>query len=52
MAAADGPQIVAGDFNASRDHVLVPRTATVHMARAIPVPRTDHHGVLADIEFT
>jgi len=94
MAAAGGPQIVAGDFNASRDHrpfrdlltagftdcadagqhrrwpgftwpagrgmlpvmrldhVLVPRTATVHMARAIPVPRTDHHGVLADIEFT
>jgi endonuclease/exonuclease/phosphatase family metal-dependent hydrolase len=34
------------------DHVLVSRTATVRMARAIQVPRTDHHGVLAAIEFT
>jgi len=97
LAAVDGPQVVAGDFNASRDHrpfrdllaagfrdcadssprrswpgftwpaagrigrmlpvmrldhVLVSRTATVRMARAIRVPRTDHHGVLAAIEFT
>jgi endonuclease/exonuclease/phosphatase (EEP) superfamily protein YafD len=94
LAGADGPQVVAGDFNASRDHrpfrdllaagfldcadssprrswpgftwpatgrmlpvmrldhVLVSRTATVRMARAIRVPRTDHHGVLAAIEFT
>lgn len=93
LAAVDGPQVVAGDFNASRDHrpfrdllaagfrdcadssphrswpgftwptegrmlpvmrldhVLVSRTATVRMARAIRVPRTDHHGVLATIEF-
>ena len=34
------------------DHVLVSRTATVRMTRAIRVPQTDHHGVLADIEFT
>jgi endonuclease/exonuclease/phosphatase (EEP) superfamily protein YafD len=94
LAEVDGPQVVAGDFNASRDHrpfrdllaagfrdcadssphrswpgftwptdrrmppvmrldhVLVSRTATVRMARAIRVPRTDHHGVLAAIEFT
>jgi len=94
LAGVDGPQVVAGDFNASRDHrpfrdllaagfrdcadssphrswpgftwpaagrmlpvmrldhVLVSRTATVRMARAIRVPRTDHHGVLAAIEFT
>jgi endonuclease/exonuclease/phosphatase family metal-dependent hydrolase len=94
LAAVDEPQVVAGDFNASRDHrpfrdllemafrdcadfsqsrswpgfawptaggmlpvmrldhVLVSRTATVHMTRAIRVPHTDHHGVLADIEFT
>ena len=96
LAATDGPHIVAGDFNASRDHrlfrdllaagfadcldcaqrrpwpgftwpavrvipalpvmrldhVLVPRTATVHMSRAIRIPRTDHYGVLADIELT
>ena len=94
LAGVDGPQVVAGDFNASRDHrpfrdllaagfrdcadsgphrswpgftwpaagrmlpvmrldhVLVSRTATVRMARAIQVPRTDHHGVLAAIEFT
>jgi endonuclease/exonuclease/phosphatase (EEP) superfamily protein YafD len=93
LATVDGPQVVAGDFNASRDHrpfrdllaagfrdcadvsqsrswpgftwpasgrrlavmridhVLVSRTATVHMTRAIRVPRTDHHGVLTDIEF-
>jgi endonuclease/exonuclease/phosphatase (EEP) superfamily protein YafD len=94
MASVDGPQVVAGDFNASRDHrpfrdllvdgfrdcadfsqsrswpgftwpaagralavmrldhVLVSRTATVRMTRTIRVPRTDHHGVLAAIEFT
>jgi endonuclease/exonuclease/phosphatase (EEP) superfamily protein YafD len=94
LAAVDEPQVVAGDFNASRDHrafreflaagfvdcadasqkrswpgftwptdgrrqpvmrldhVLVSRTATVRMTRAIRIPRTDHHGVLADIEFT
>ena len=94
LAEVEGPQVVAGDFNASRDHrpfrdllaagfldcadssphrswpgftwpaagrmlpvmrldhVLVSRTATVRMARAIRVPRTDHHGVLAAIEFT
>jgi endonuclease/exonuclease/phosphatase family metal-dependent hydrolase len=93
LAAVDEPQVVAGDFNASRDHgpfrklldagfrdcadagqsrswpgftwpasgralpvmrldhVLVSRTATVRMARAIRIPRTDHHGVLAAIEF-
>ena len=92
LATTDGPQVVAGDFNASRDHrpfrdllaagfldcadssrsrswpgftwptargipvmrldhVLVPRTATVRMTRAIPLPDTDHHGVLAAIEF-
>ena len=33
------------------DHVLVSLTATVLMTRTIRVPRTDHHGVLADIEF-
>jgi endonuclease/exonuclease/phosphatase family metal-dependent hydrolase len=33
------------------DHVLVSRTATVRMTRAIRVPHTDHHGVLAAIEF-
>jgi endonuclease/exonuclease/phosphatase (EEP) superfamily protein YafD len=94
LTTVDGPQVVAGDFNASRDHrpfrdllaagfldcadssphrswpgftwpgdgrmlpvmrldhVLVSRTATVRMTRAIRVPRTDHHGVLAAIEFT
>jgi endonuclease/exonuclease/phosphatase (EEP) superfamily protein YafD len=94
MATVDGPQVVAGDFNASRDHrafrnllatgfrdcadfsqsrswpgftwpaaggllpvmrldhVLVSRTATVRMTRAVRVPHTDHHGVLAAIEFT
>jgi endonuclease/exonuclease/phosphatase (EEP) superfamily protein YafD len=94
LAAVDEPQVVAGDFNASRDHrpfrdllaaglrdcadssqrrswpgftwpatgamipvmrldhVLVSRTATVRMTRAIRVPHTDHHGVLAAIEFT
>jgi len=90
MAAVDEPQVVAGDFNATRDHgpfrellaagfadcadssqnrswpgftwpqlhlmrldhVLVSQTATVPMARTIRVPRTDHHGVLVDIEFT
>ncbi len=96
LAATEGPHIVAGDFNASRDHrpfrellaagfadcadsslsrpwpgftwpavrvipalpvmrldhVLVPRTATVHLTRAIRIPRTDHYGVLADIEIT
>ncbi len=93
LAAVDEPQLVAGDFNASRDHrpfrdllaagfldcadsgqrrswpgftwpaagrmlpvmrldhVLVSRPATVGMARAIRLPRTDHHGVLAAIEF-
>jgi endonuclease/exonuclease/phosphatase family metal-dependent hydrolase len=93
LAAADGPQVVAGDFNASRDHgpfrdlltagfrdcadsgqsrswpgftwpgagralpvmrldhVLVSRTATVRMTRTIRMPHTDHHGVLAAIEF-
>ncbi len=93
LATVDGPQVVAGDFNASRDHrpfrdllaagfldcadssqsrpwpgftwptargipvmrldhVLVSRTATVRMTRAIRLPDTDHHGVLAAIEFT
>ena len=94
LATIDGPQVVAGDFNASRDHrpfrdllaagfldcadssqsrswpgftwptaggmppvmrldhVLVSRTATVRMTRAIRLPHTDHHGVLAAIEFT
>ena len=94
LTTVDGPQVVAGDFNASRDHrpfrdllaagfrdcadtsprrswpgftwpadggmlpvmrldhVLVSRTATVRMAHAIRVPHTDHHGVLAAIEFT
>jgi endonuclease/exonuclease/phosphatase (EEP) superfamily protein YafD len=94
LATIDGPQVAAGDFNASRDHrpfrdllaagfldcadssqsrswpgftwpaaggmlpvmrldhVLVSRTATVRMTRAIRLPRTDHHGVLAAIEFT
>ena len=94
LVTIDGPQVVAGDFNASRDHrpfrdllaagfldcadssqnrswpgftwpadgrmlpvmrldhVLVSRTATVSMTRAIRLPRTDHHGVLAAIEFT
>jgi endonuclease/exonuclease/phosphatase (EEP) superfamily protein YafD len=94
LATVDGAQVVAGDFNASRDHrpfrdllaagfrdcadagqsrswpgftwpasgrrlavlrldhVLVSRTATVRMTRAIPVPHTDHHGVLTAIEFT
>lgn len=93
LAAGDEPQVVAGDFNASRDHrpfrdllaaglqdcadsgqsrpwpgftwptggtippvmrldhVLVSRTATVRVARAIRVPRTDHLGVLATIDF-
>jgi len=94
LASVDEPQVVAGDFNASRDHrpfrdllaagfldcadssqsrswpgftwptaggmlpvmrldhVLVSRTATVRMTRAIRLPHTDHHGVLAAIEFT
>jgi endonuclease/exonuclease/phosphatase (EEP) superfamily protein YafD len=94
LATVDEPQVVAGDFNASRDHrpfrdllaagfldcadssqnrswpgftwpaargrlpvmrldhVLVSRTATVRMTRVIRLPRTDHHGVLAAIEFT
>ena len=94
LAAVDEPQVVAGDFNASRDHrpfrdllaagfldcadssqrrswpgftwpadrgrlpvmrldhVLVSPTATVRMTRAIRLPHTDHHGVLAAIEFT
>ena len=93
LATTDEPQVVAGDFNASRDHrpfrdllaagfldcadssrsrswpgftwptargipvmrldhVLVSRTATVRMTRAIRLPDTDHHGVLAAIEFT
>ena len=34
------------------DHVLVSRPATVRMTRVIPVPLTDHRGVLAAIEFT
>jgi endonuclease/exonuclease/phosphatase family metal-dependent hydrolase len=34
------------------DHVLVSHTATVRMTRTMRVPRTDHHGVLVDIEFT
>ena len=92
LATIDGPQVVAGDFNASRDHkpfrdllaagfldcadsgqsrswpgftwpaargipvmrldhVLVSRTATVRVTRAIRLPYTDHHGVLAAIEF-
>ena len=94
LGTVDGPQVVAGDFNASRDHrpfrdllaagfldcadfsqsrswpgftwptaggmlpvmrldhVLVSRTAAVRMTRAIRLPDTDHHGVLAAIEFT
>jgi endonuclease/exonuclease/phosphatase (EEP) superfamily protein YafD len=94
LAAVEEPQVVAGDFNATRDHgpfrellaagfadcadasqsrswpgftwpatrrrlpvmrldhVLVSRTATVPMTRAIRVPSTDHRGVLAAIEFT
>ena len=94
LATIDGPQVVPGDFNASRDHrpfrdllaagfldcadssqsrsspgftwptnrgrlpvmrldhVLVSRTATVRMARAIRLPHTDHHGVPAAIELT
>ena len=94
LTTVDGPQVVAGDFNASRDHrpfrdllaagfldcadssqsrswpgftwpaargmlpvmrldhVLVSPTATVRMTRAIRLPDTDHHGVLAAIEFT
>jgi endonuclease/exonuclease/phosphatase (EEP) superfamily protein YafD len=94
LAAEDEPQLVAGDFNASRDHrrfrdllaaglqdcadsahsrswpgftwptgerrvpimrldhVLVSPTATVRMARVMRIPRTDHRGVLAVIEFT
>jgi len=96
LVATEGPHVVAGDFNASRDHrpfrdllaagfadcadsaqhrpwagltwpavrvipalpvmrldhVLVPSTATVHLSRAIRIPRTDHYGVLADIELT
>jgi endonuclease/exonuclease/phosphatase family metal-dependent hydrolase len=93
LIAVDEPQVVAGDFNATRDHgpfrellaagfldcadssqnrswpgftwpasgralpvlrldhVLVSRTATVPMTRTIRVPRTDHHGVLAAMEF-
>jgi endonuclease/exonuclease/phosphatase (EEP) superfamily protein YafD len=97
LTATEGPHIVAGDFNASRDHrpfrdllaatgltdcadsgqsrswpgftwpairvipalpvmridhVLAPRTATVHTSWAIRIPRTDHYGVFADIELT
>lgn len=93
VAGGSGPQVVVGDFNATRDHgpfrellaaglldcadasqnrswpgftwpesgralpvlrldhVLVSRTATVPMTRTIRVPRTDHRGVLAAIEF-
>jgi endonuclease/exonuclease/phosphatase family metal-dependent hydrolase len=93
LTAAGEPQVVAGDFNATRDHgpfrellaagfldcadasqnrswpgftwpasgralpvlrldhVLVSPTATVPLTRTIRVPRTDHHGVLAVIEF-
>jgi endonuclease/exonuclease/phosphatase (EEP) superfamily protein YafD len=89
VTASGGPQVVAGDFNATRDHrpfrellaaglvdcadagqdrswpgftwptlpvlrldhVLVSPAATVPMTRTIRVPRTDHHGVLAAIEF-
>lgn len=93
LATVDEPHVVAGDFNATRDHgpfrellaaglldcadsghdpswpgftwptaggmlpvmrldhVLVTRTATVHMTRALRVPDTDHHGVLVDVEF-
>jgi endonuclease/exonuclease/phosphatase (EEP) superfamily protein YafD len=93
VADAAGPQVVAGDFNATRDHgpfrellaaglldcadagqdrswpgftwpasgralpvlrldhVLVSQTATVPITRTIRIPRTDHHGVLAAIEF-
>ena len=93
LATVGGPQVVAGDFNATQDHrpfreflaagfldcadssndrswpgftwpaaawmlpvmrldhVLVSRTATVSKTRAVRVPHTDHHGVLAAIEF-
>ena len=90
LAAVDEPQVVAGDFNATRDHgpfrellaagfldcadssqnrswpgftwpslpvmrldhVLVSQSASVLMARTVRVSRTDHHGVLVDIEFS
>ena len=94
LATVDEPHVVAGDFNATRDHrpfrellaagfadcadssqnrswpgftwptaggmlpimrldhVLVSSTATVPMTRAIRVPSTDYHGVLAAIEFS
>jgi endonuclease/exonuclease/phosphatase (EEP) superfamily protein YafD len=94
LATDDEPQVVAGDFNASRDHrpfrdllaagfqdcadssqsrpwpgftwpntktllpvirldhVLISRTATVRMTRAIRVTHTDHLAVVAAIEFT
>ncbi len=93
LATVNEPQVVAGDFNASRDHrpfrdllglgfvdcadfaprrswpgftwpgtgmmlplmrldhVLVSLPATVHEARAIRIPGTDHHGVKAAVEF-
>jgi endonuclease/exonuclease/phosphatase (EEP) superfamily protein YafD len=94
LAAVNEPQVVAGDFNASRDHrpfrdlvaqgfvdcadsaphrpwpgytwpttgvmlpvmrldhVLASRPVTVRGARVLRVPRTDHHGVLAVVEFS
>jgi endonuclease/exonuclease/phosphatase (EEP) superfamily protein YafD len=94
LAEAAGPQLVAGDFNASRDHrvfrgilraglidcadaagqrhwpgftwpadrrypplmrldhVLASQAGcVVHQARTIRIPRTDHRGVLAVLEF-
>ena len=94
LAGTAGPQLAAGDFNASRDHrafrallrsgfvdcadvarqrpwpgftwpadrrfpplmrldhVLASRRgAVVHEARIVRVPGTDHHGVLAVLEF-
>jgi endonuclease/exonuclease/phosphatase (EEP) superfamily protein YafD len=94
LAGTSGPQVTAGDFNASRDHrafrallrsgfvdcadaarqrawpaftwptdrhfpplmrldhVLASRAGVVvHEARTVRVPGTDHHGVLAVLEF-
>jgi len=94
LGSTSGPQLAAGDFNASRDHgafrallrsgfvdcadaarrrpwpgftwpadrrfpplmrldhVLASRSgAVVHEARTVPVPGTDHEGVLAVLEF-
>ena len=44
--------VVALIFTALALPPVLPATAAVRMARAIRVPCTDHHGVLANIEFT